>query len=231
MRAVLYIRVSHEDQVNEGHSLAMQEERLRAYCTMRALDVAEVIVDAGVSAGKPLATRAGGARLLELVAVKQADAVVAFKLDRLFRRAADALVTAEGWNEAGIGLHLVDFGGMAVDTTSAAGWMFFTMLAGFAEFERRQCGERIKAVKAHCREAGMFLGGTAPYGYRQAADGGLEPDEEEQAVIADARELREAGLSLRRVGERLAERGYLPRSGGKWHAETVKALLAAGEAA
>lgn len=231
MKAVLYIRVSHEDQVAEGHSLAMQEERLRAYCTMRGLDVAEVVVDAGVSAGKPLSSRPGGQRLWTLVAEREADAVVAFKLDRLFRRAADALTTAERWNETGVGLHLVDFGGMAVDTTSAAGWMFFTMLAGFAEFERRQCGERIKAVKSHCRDAGMFLGGTAPYGYQVAADGGLEPCEAEQAIIADARELRASGLSLRRIGEELAARGHLPRSGGRWHAETVKSAVNAEVAA
>lgn len=231
MKAVLYIRVSHEDQVSDGHSLAMQEERLRAYCAMRGLDVAEVVVDAGVSAGKHLAKRPGGRRLLDLVAAGDAGAVVAFKLDRLFRRAADALVTVEQWNDAGVGLHLVDLGGMAVDTTSAAGGMFFTMLAGFAEFERRQCSERIKAVKSHCRATGMFLGGRAPYGYRIAEDGGLEPDSDEQAIIRDARELRAAGLSLRGIGERLTERGLLPRSGGRWHAETVKALLSAEVAA
>ena len=46
--AVLYVRVSTAEQATEGLSLAAQEARLRAYCAMRGLAVAEVVIDAGV---------------------------------------------------------------------------------------------------------------------------------------------------------------------------------------
>jgi len=61
-QAVLYVRVSTEEQATEGVSLEAQETSLRAYCAMRGLEVAELVIDAGVSAGKPLATREGGRR-------------------------------------------------------------------------------------------------------------------------------------------------------------------------
>ena len=36
--AILYLRVSTTEQATEGISLDVQEDRLRAYCTMRDLD-------------------------------------------------------------------------------------------------------------------------------------------------------------------------------------------------
>ncbi len=78
----------------------------------------EVIIDAGVAAGKLLASRAGGAKLLTLVKGKKVGAVVALKLDRLFRNCADCLSVVEGWDKAGVAVRLVDLGGQAVDTSS-----------------------------------------------------------------------------------------------------------------
>jgi DNA invertase Pin-like site-specific DNA recombinase len=61
--------------------------------------------------------------------------VVALKLDRVFRNAADALVTVRAWTDAGIALHLVDMAGISLDTNSSMGTLFLTMLAAFGEFE------------------------------------------------------------------------------------------------
>ena len=44
-RAVLYVRVSTEDQAKEGFSLAAQEERLRAYCLAKGWDIADVFIN------------------------------------------------------------------------------------------------------------------------------------------------------------------------------------------
>ena len=186
-RAVLYCRVSTEEQAREGQSLETQDANLRAYCTLRGLDVVEVVVDAGVSAFKPLADREGGRRVLELVG-SGATAVVAWKLDRLFRNVSNCLAVVESWKKRGVELHLADLGGQAVDTSSAAGKMFLVMLAGFAEMERNLTAERIKAVLAKKRDAGEYCGGTEPYGWRKLPDGTLEPETDEQETIAIAKD-------------------------------------------
>ena len=134
--AILYLRVSTTEQATEGISLNVQEDRLRAYCTMRDLDIVQVITDAGVSAGKPLDTRPGGQQLLDTIRRKQADAVVAYKLDRLFRDCADCLTTTKTWDKKGVALHLVDLGGQTLDTSSPMGRFFLTVMAGAAELER-----------------------------------------------------------------------------------------------
>ncbi len=225
--AVAYIRVSTEEQVQEGVSLAAQEARLRAYCAMRGLELADVIVDAGVSGGKPLHTREGGARLLSAVRARRVSHVIAYKLDRLFRDCADCLDVTRAWDKADVSLHLVDLGGQAVDTSSAMGRFFLTVMAGAAELERNQIRERTSAAMAHKRARGEYNGGEKRYGYRLAGDGvTLEPIAEEQAVLEAARELRAAGRSLRDVAAELAARGFTSRTGGQFSAEQVKRMCA-----
>jgi len=41
--------------------------------------------------------------------------------DRMFRNAGDCLNVAEQWERAGAALHILELGGNAIDTTSAAG--------------------------------------------------------------------------------------------------------------
>ena len=115
-KAVCYIRVSTEEQAREGVSLEAQEERLRAYCKMTGLEVVEMIREGGVSATKLLKDRPGGKILTELINNKKANHVVAFKLDRLFRNAEDALQQTREWDKKGVTLHLVDMGGQALNT-------------------------------------------------------------------------------------------------------------------
>src|SRR6266576_5058844 len=71
------------------------------------------------------------------------------KLDRLFRDAEDALRQTKAWDRTGISLHLVDIGGQSMNTGSAMGRMFLTLMAGFAELERNLIAERTTAVLAH----------------------------------------------------------------------------------
>lgn len=226
--AVLYCRVSTTEQAVEGVSLDAQETRLRAYCAMRGLRVAEVVIDAGVSGGKALASRDGGARVLDLVRAKAVDSVVAYKLDRLFRDCADCLTVTREWDRKDVALHLVDLGGQAIDTSSAMGRFFLTVMAGAAELERGMVRERTVSAMAHKRANREYCGGSAPYGWAIGDDGvALVPCEPEQEVIRSAREIRGAGKSLRAVGAALTARGLLPRGGGRWHASNVQRLLEA----
>lgn len=49
----------------------------------------------------------------------------------------------------------------------------------------------------------------------------IEPEPREQATVALVQKLRRSGLSLRRIGHRLAKRGYTPRSATRWHPQTI----------
>ena len=227
MKAIGYTRCSTNEQADSGLGLEAQAERIRAYCAMRGSELLDLITDAGVSGGKPLASREGGQRLLTAIRERKADAVVMLKLDRMFRNAGDCLTTVERWEKAGVALHVVDLGGNAIDTTSAAGRFMLTVLAGAAEMERNLTRERTRSAMAVKRGNGQRIG-TVPYGYDLAADGTtLIPNESEQAVIADIRAWRSLGWTLERIADALTARSVPTKTGKseRWTHQAVARIL------
>lgn len=222
--AVAYVRVSTVEQAVAGLSLDAQVAAVRAYAEQRGLDLVDVVVDAGVSAGKPLADRPGGAVVLDLVRRRRVRAVVAVKLDRLFRDAGDCLVETAAWNKARVALHLLD---LAIDTSTTAGRCMLTQFAAFAEMERGLIRDRTRAALAFKRAQGRRTSKDAPYGFRVGDDGDtLVADDHEQRVLGLVRELRAAGVSIRGIVAQLTADGVAPR-GDRWHKTTVERILRA----
>lgn len=84
------------------------------------------------------------------------------------------------------------------------------------------------AAMAHKAAVGEYTGGRLPYGKRLADDGvRLVDNPAELAVIATARELHAAGLSLRAVAAELARSGHLSRTGRVFDHKAVAAMVAA----
>ncbi|MCG3177467.1 MAG: hypothetical protein MOGMAGMI_02441 [Candidatus Omnitrophica bacterium] len=166
-RAVGYARVSTDEQVAEGLSLDAQAQAIRHYCALRHLELVTLLTDPAVSAGTPLAARPAGRELAELVTARRVGAVVALRLDRLFRDAGDCLAVTRRWDAAGVALHLLDLGGQTLDTSSAMGRFFLTVMAGAAELERNLNRERTRLSYAHLRQSGVYHSSVVPIGYRR----------------------------------------------------------------
>ena len=212
-----YCRVSTDRQANEGESLGVQERQLQGYVTMQGLKLDRVFVERGVSGSVPLADRPEGAAML--AALQAGDVVVSPKLDRVFRSALDALQQTEALRVRGVSLHLLDLGGDIAGNGLSR--LFMTIAAAFAELERDRIRERITQVKRDQKARGRFLGGTRPpFGFRADANGGLVPDEAEQAAIARAKRMRGGGKSLRYIAAKLALDGH------RLNPESVRRMLA-----
>ena len=222
-QAVCYIRVSTEEQVRGGVSLAAQEEKLLTYCALVGLEPMAVIREEGVSGGKPLAIRPGGGELLALVGGRKTKHVVALKLDRLFRDAADALNQTRAWDKAGVALHLVDMGGQTLNTATAMGRFFLNIMAGFAELERNLIAERTEMAMAH-KKAHRQAYAPTPYGYDREGDA-LRQNPGELKVVAQMRQWRAAGWTLGQIARELSCRRVPTKRGGAWYPGTVKYLL------
>jgi DNA invertase Pin-like site-specific DNA recombinase len=223
-KALGYVRVSTEEQVKTGVSLAAQLERIKAYALMTGLDLTRVISEDGVSGAKRLETRPGGVELSGAVAARHVEHVVALKLDRLFRDAEDALRVTRAWDKAGIALHVIDMGGSALNTASAMGRMFLTLTAAFAELERNLISERTSTALRHKRNLLKAYSPT-PYGYDRNGEN-LTPNFTESQTLRRLKEMDAAGLSLRAMADRLNEDGVPTKRGGaKWYASTVLKIL------
>jgi len=93
-----------------------------------------------------------------LAYLRPGDTLVTVKLDRLGRSARHLLEISQRFAAEGIGLVCLD---QPIDTTTAMGKMFYTLLAAFAEFERDMISERTRDGLAVARENG-HLGGRRP---------------------------------------------------------------------
>lgn len=87
--------------------------------------------------------------------LRKGDTLVVWKLDRLGRTTKKLLELIEELEERGINLKIITLG---VDTSTPAGRLFFTIMAGLAEMERELIVERTKAGLDAARARGR-LGG------------------------------------------------------------------------
>jgi len=219
-----YCRVSTLEQIS-GTSPEEQERQIQGCAMMRGAADVVFYRDLGVSGTIPLAQRAAGAKLLK--EVESGDVVVASKLDRMFRSAEDALVTARKFKERGVALILLNLGTEPV-TGEGLSKVFFGMLALFAELEREMIAGRMNEGRRSKLLKGGFPGGKAPYGWsvegkgRQAV---LVPRADEQAILLEVRELVGQCANLYQVAKTLNERGRRNREGGSFQRVQIARIV------
>lgn len=218
--AIGYIRVSTEGQATDGVSLDAQRAKIEAWCSLNDYELAAVHVDAGIS-GKSADNRPGlQAALSEC---RKGCALVVYSLSRLARSTRDTIEISERLNK--VGADMVSLS-EKIDTTTAAGKMVFRMLAVLAEFERDQISERTASAMQFKKAKGERVG-SVPYGYFLDGDNiTLIENPAEQAVIRQARELKESGLSLRAIAAKLDERGFAARNGRHFQATQIQRMVA-----
>lgn len=223
MTAIGYIRVSTEDQAREGISLDLQVSKIRDYCRLNELGLAGIYGDPGVS-GKSADVRPGLQAILYLVRQRRIAHVVVYKLDRLARNTIECLEMAEEMAGLDVALHSIT---EKLDTKSAIGRFFFTLMASLAEMERHLIGERTLAALARKRENGGRVGRYARLGYRLDGDQ-VEPDPIERRAICRALDLRGDGLTYREISTVLFEEGCRSRNGNRYSPSVIGKMLRGG---
>jgi len=218
MRVVGYLRVSTKAQ-RDGQSLAVQEMAIAQWAQTRHGQRPTLFREAasGGSVKKRPQLQAA------IAALEPGDLFVVYDLSRMSRSTIDSINIATAVLEAGA--ELVSINDL-VDTSTAAGRHWFRSSASQAEYQRERIVERTCESLALKRSRGEKLGGSVPFGFR-SRNGKLIRIPREQEAIRLARELRDTGLTLRAVGEALAERGFRTKAGSlNWHPESVKNVLA-----
>jgi DNA invertase Pin-like site-specific DNA recombinase len=220
MLTIGYVRVSTDRQAEHGVSLEAQEAKIRAMATVQGADLIDVIVDGGESA-KSL-NRPGLQRLMGLVNSGTVQAVIVAKLDRLTRSVKDLCGLLELFEKRKVALISV---AEALDTGSAAGRLVITIMGAVSQWEREAIGERTRDALRHKRSNGERVG-NIEFGYRLSADRRhLEPDLTEQAALAEIRNLRRQGQTLRGIAATMNSRGHRTRRGTQWRLESVARVI------
>jgi putative DNA-invertase from lambdoid prophage Rac len=199
-----YARVSTVEQAEDGHSLETQRRMIEGQAQILGQTIDRIFTDRAVSGGRPLEKRPQGQTMLETL--QRGDAVIATKLDRMFRSASDAIQMLEQFKERGVSLFLLDLGGDV--TGNGVSQMVFTIMSAVAQFERERIAERIAEVKETQRRRGRYLGGITPFGWRITNDGDLVEDPDQQNAIDRMAKLRNHGQSLRAISETMKADGF-----------------------
>src|SRR5579864_3625943 len=176
MAVGVYVRVSTEEQ-RERQSIVTQREFGARYCDLHELPVHQTFADDGVSGTVPLELRPGGIRLLEAGRQHKFDQLLVYKLDRLGRDTRLILNAVAELEKHGVRVRSMT---EEFDTATATGRLMLTMLSGFAAHERELIRERSVEGTKRLAEAGAWLDGIVPYGYRKQGEHG-----QSRLVISD----------------------------------------------
>lgn len=219
-RVVAYYRVSTEGQGRSGLGLEGQEQAVRSLCSSRGWDV--IAEHTEIESGK-LATRPELAKALLRAKVTGAVLVVA-KLDRLSRSVAFLSALQDS------GARFVAADMPEADETTVH------FYAAMAQRERKAIGERTRAALQAAKARGVKLGNpNGAAALRRAAKGNgaavgvVKGNAERFAsdLAETVRDIRASGkTSLPAIAAELNARHIQTRRGGRWHASSVRNLLA-----
>jgi site-specific DNA recombinase len=222
-KAIAYIRVSSQRQVDEGVSIQAQKRRILEYVRYKKLNLAndDIIIEEGVSGGIPLWDRPKGRILQRRLVTGQYTDIVTMKLDRMFRLTTDVLTTIDELNDADIDLHIVDLNGEAVDTSTTMGRFFLTLMGALAEMERGLISERTTEAMNQLRATNKQFTKSI-YGWDVNADGMFIPNWIEQDIIDYmAWQVEVNGMATAAVARSLNKRGITGKRGGKWQGNSI----------
>ena len=219
MRCGVYVRVSTDDQRDNGYSIDSQLRMIKEYCEKNEYDIVDVYNDAGHS-GKDL-MRPEMQRLLKDIKSKKIDKLVAIKVDRLTRNNYDGFWLLNYCEEHDVKIELIL---EPYDVSTANGEMIFGMNLVFGQRERKEIGARTKrAMEEMVLEC--IHPSKAPYGYiRNKETGHLEVEPIEAEVVKEIFELCKQGNSTRGISTIMKDNNaYLKQ--GNWKADRVYKIL------
>jgi site-specific DNA recombinase len=159
MKAVSYIRVSTDEQANEGHSLDAQRAIIGDFCLNRNWTLVGEYLDAGLS-GKD-GERPALQELLADSGAGRFDLVIVHAVDRFYRNLQGLLGALDRLNQAGVGFVSIT---EDLDFTTPWGKLTLAVLGTLAEiYIDKLSAETSKGKHARARKG--LPNGMPPLGY------------------------------------------------------------------
>jgi site-specific DNA recombinase len=222
-RAILYARVSTDEQARSGYSLAQQLEALRGYCEREGYEILEEVQDPSQS-GASL-ERPGMDRVRDVVAAGGVSVVLAQDRDRIAREPAYHYLLRREFEERGTKIRALNDRG----DESPEGELTDGILDQLAKYERAKTAERTRRGKLRKAKQGKIIAGRRPnYGFKfNDARDGYEVYEHTMPVVR--RIFRMAGvdgLSVNGIKRALDAEGVPTPSGRKyWHWRAIQSFI------
>jgi DNA invertase Pin-like site-specific DNA recombinase len=213
-----YVRVSTSMQGRSGLGIEAQREALSKFAETEGYELVSVLVE--VETGKGADALDRRPQLAEALAQarRRRCPVAVAKLDRLSRDVHFI---------SGLMAHRVPF--LVVELGSDVDPFILHLFAALAEKERAMIANRTKVALAAAKARGVKLGGPKLAEAREIAVAAIKSQADRHAanVLPVIRDVQRSGAkTLRGVADALNARGISTSRGGRWHAMTVRNVLA-----
>lgn len=220
MRVALYVRVSTEEQQEEGYSMEAQKNRCMSFIeSQESWHLSKIYADPGRSA-KNL-DRPDVQKMIEGAKNNEFDVLVVYRLDRLVRSVLDLHQLLKIFDSYNVKFKSVT---EAFDTTTATGRLFITLVGAMAEWERSNLGERVSFGMEQMTREGKWKGGHVGYGHMHI-DGKMVVNEDEARIVRMMYDWYLSGMSDRKIASELRKRGIMTRGGAEWSESHVRYTL------
>lgn len=219
LKAALYIRVSTEEQAQEGQSAAAQTETLKQYCSAFDIEVAGVYMDLGIS-GKSLKDRQELKRLIENCRKGQFNLVLVWKISRLSRNLKDLLYLIDILEQNNV--HFTSYS-EKFDTSTPVGRMTLQLLGSIAEFERNTIIENVNlGLREFARKGGKA---SSVLGYDNVNKKLLINDGEAALVKLIFSLYTDKGMSFSAIARYLNSLGYRSKRGNEFRSSSISYVV------
>ena len=234
MKIAIYSRKSKF--TGKGDSIGNQIDRCKDYINFIFMEEKnieiEIFEDEGYS-GKNT-DRPAFKKMMNMIKMKELDAVIVYQLNRLGRKVKDILETIDIFKEYKCALHSVT---EKIDTSSPMGTMFLTILASISQFERDDMIQRITDNMYLLARDGRWLGGQAPLGFNHVRESfidghgktryysSLVMNEEEIGKVIQMFELYLEFESVSRVHKYLLRNKVRGKKGGYINKSSIMSVL------
>ena len=223
-KALLYARVSTDEQARSGYSLAQQVEALRDYAACEGYEVLEEVQDPGQSGASM--ERPGMDRGRDLVAGGGISIVLAQDRDRFTREPAYHYLLQREFEERGCKLKAMNDRG----DDSPEGQLTDGILDQLAKYERAKIAERSRRGKFRKAREGKIVGTGARPTY------GFAYNERRDGYVVDASTMPVVGRIFSMIGvegmfissvKALLERDGVPTPSGGfyWSQKTLREII------
>jgi DNA invertase Pin-like site-specific DNA recombinase len=150
VRAAIYSRVSKTAQSTEN-----QRYELERVSKARGWTTAGHYSDEGISGAKGRHERPGLDALLRAATRGEVDLIAVWSLDRLGRSLQDLVGIVNELHAVGVDLYIHQ---QALDTSTPAGKLAFSVFGALAEYERELIRERVRVGLERAKRNGVKLG-------------------------------------------------------------------------
>ena len=178
-RVVIYARVSTNEQ-NCDRQVAELEQVVKN----NNWELVDTYIDKGYS--RTTTTRPELDRMMKDAFVRKFEMVITLELSRLGSSLKHMIEVVDKFKEKKIQLFIVN---QQIDTSSATGYMFFSIMTSIANYERELISERVKSGLQNAKRKGVVLGRKT----------NLTPEVEEEII-----QLKKEGVGYNTLAKRLS---------------------------